>query len=124
MSTTITARATVAGLHHWPDAPDRRAYLRHPHRHLFGLAATVVVEHEDRAVEWHDLADLMTRCVATYGTPYPETTLWDFGAQSCEALATHLAHDLTYHHGLTVLAVGVDEDGEHTATWHRHHEDA
>lgn len=113
--TTITATTHVVGLHCWPTAPDRRAYLRAPHRHVFGLAVEVSVEHSDRFVEWHDLADDARAVLASLGTDYhPQTTLVDFGRMSCEELASETLLGLT-RMGYAVRKVSVDEDREHTA---------
>ena len=60
MRVLITAHLHVPGLHYWPGAHDARDYLRSPHRHLFGIAATLEVRHDERDVEWHDLAETMT----------------------------------------------------------------
>lgn len=114
--TTITASAVVAGLHHWPSAPDRRAYLRHPHRHRFHATARVAVAHDDRDVEYHDLGEQVEVLLAGLGSRWhPESTLIDFGPQSCETLARALAA-LLADRGLRVVEVTVSEDGEHAAT--------
>lgn len=117
---TITARAAAAGLHHWPDAPRRRLYLREPHRHLFIARATLAVDHDERDVEFHDLGDALTEALVSaapskamgqYGS-----SLHDFGAQSCEALARHCLLILSLRY--KVLAVSVSEDDEFSATVH------
>lgn len=110
---TITARIAVHGTHHWPDAPDRRAYLRERHPHTFGIAVTVPVEHDDRAVEFHDLADLMHSAVLQLYGPFA-----GLGPRSCErmadevvrAVAARLPHDITW------LRCEVDEDGQHSSS--------
>jgi hypothetical protein len=56
-ATSITVRFTAPGFHQWPAAPQRRAYLRERHRHLFHVAVTIPVLHADREVEFHDLQD-------------------------------------------------------------------
>ena len=118
MSThTITARTSVIGLHQWPDAPGRRAYLRDLHRHVFGIAVTVDVTHTERDVEWHDLADDTLTAALALTEPYHEDALiTSFGARSCETIASEIADALTSQE-YTVQSVEVDEDGEHTATW-------
>lgn len=114
---TVTAHVTIEGLHHWPGAPDRRDYLRHPHRHLFGVAATVAVDHGNREVEFHDLADDVRRILTNLSAPPdPDRLVVDFEARSCETLAQQVAYALT-EHGYTVTTVAVDEDGESTATY-------
>lgn len=113
---TITARTIINGIHHWPDAPEHRAYLTHPHRHAFHIAATVHVDHADRDVEFHDLAELLHVTAARIGTTYhPESTLIDYGPRSCEVLAGSLATILEAR-GLLVHTITVSEDGENDST--------
>lgn len=117
-STTITAKVAEPGIHYWPDAPKRRGYLAEPHRHLFVARATVVVDHHDRAVEFHDLGDdlhsALRGCTGTLAYGEHSTSLLDFGAQSCEDLATSIlmALEVTYD----VVEVSVSEDDEFSAT--------
>lgn len=117
-TTTITATVRVPGLHHWPTAPEQRAYLRSPHRHLFVARATVYVGHHNRDVEFHDLGDDLGAALrgATGTLAYGEhsTSLLDFGPQSCEHLATHVAEVLADRY--SVAEVSVSEDDEFTAT--------
>lgn len=113
----ITATSEYEALHHWPDAPRHRGYLAHPHRHMFGLAATVTVDHHNRDVEFHDLADDLYRAADSLAVEYhPLSRVRDFGSQSCEGLATMIARALTST-GYDVVAVAVTEDTESTATW-------
>lgn len=115
--TLITARFTLAGLHHWPSAPPRRAYLANPHRHLFRIAVTAEVDHPDREVEFHDLAEQAAALFARMGDPYhPDSTLVDFGPRSCEVLARQLAVTLAAV-DVPVVAVLVSEDGENDGIW-------
>ena len=115
-ASTITAHTSVAGLHYWPDAPPRRAYLANLHRHLFRLSVTVPVSHNDRDVEFHDLQEASERALRDHGSPYhPESSLLDFGSSSCETLAVLVA-DLLEARGFHPIIVVVSEDGENEAT--------
>jgi hypothetical protein len=66
----IHVRFTEHGVHCWPQAPERRAYLRSLHRHLFFVEVSTAVEHDDREIEFHDLQEeaacifRMSCCVA------------------------------------------------------------
>lgn len=116
MTAVTTATTRIEALHHWPDAPPHRAYLSHPHRHLFGLAVTVE-SGEYRDVEFHDLQDDLYRSALALTNPYhPDARLGDFGAASCEQIASQIAARLTMT-GYTVHTVRVDEDREHTGQW-------
>lgn len=110
--TTISVYATVAGIHCWPDAPDRRAYLRSAHRHVFHIETVADVAHDDRDVEFHDLAERTeTEFRALGGSYHDESTLVDFGARSCEMLAREL-WDVLERAGVPIVRVSVGEDGD------------
>lgn len=102
---TVWATAQLEGWHRWPDAHPERYYLAARHRHLFGFRVEVAVGHADRAVEFHDLRDLIV------GWWVPEQ-----GRRSCEAIADGLWSHLELNHRLTVVAITVDEDGQNGAT--------
>ena len=114
---TVTALVRRAGLHQWPAAHEARAYLRAPHRHLFYVRVTMAVTHDDRDVEFHDLAAWVTAALDGRYPAYDyDPTLIDFGASSCEHIATQLARDLNIR-DLWPDAVSVSEDDEYTALW-------
>ena len=52
MTTSVFCTFRVAGFHHWPTAPDKYAYLRHAHRHVFYVRVDAKVEDKDRAIEF------------------------------------------------------------------------
>jgi hypothetical protein len=105
---TVWTRLDLPGFHHWPNATGPRAYLAERHRHLFRVTVRVRVSHDDRAVEFHDLQDLVRDW---WG---PGTRDWN-GA-SCEAIARALWAHLADDHALTPAAVDVSEDDECGAT--------
>jgi hypothetical protein len=103
--TTITVKFTAEGFHHWPDAPEHRAYLRHQHRHLFHVEVTTPVTHHERQIEFHDLME-SAKCLFR---------VRDVGA-SCETMAYQLASALSERLGKRPFTVAVFEDGECGAT--------
>lgn len=114
LDSTITARFTLAGLHHWPGAHDARAYLRDLHRHLFHVQLTAGVTHDERDIEWHDLTELAEKRFRGMADSFHDGLL-NYGARSCETLARQLfeaVHDAVP----TLLEVRVGEDGEFQAT--------
>lgn len=114
----IEASTVVEGLHCWPEAPDRRGYLRHPHRHLFHITAVLDVTGEHHAVEFHDLADQLHQLATQLASPYhPDARVLDFGPTSCEVIANHVAAGLQQA-GHSPRSVTVSEDREHAAIWH------
>jgi hypothetical protein len=103
-------RFAAEGWHRWPDAPDRRRYLRDPHRHLFHIEVAIEVRHDEREIEYHDLLDLCRRL-------WPDRELdgrapGDCAAWSCETLARSLADRLGAIYPGRALQVRVFEDGE------------
>lgn len=117
MRHSLKVTAEVVGLHHWPDAPERRAYLRGLHRHRFIVTATVRVGHAEREIEFHDLSDTLEVYLRELTEPYhAETSLVTFGPRSCETMARHVGERLVAD-GVAVLSVEVSEDGEHSGTW-------
>lgn len=102
-STTIWVTFKLPGIHRYPDAPEEVAYLRYPHRHLFGFKVTMQVFHDDRDVEFHMLRNW---CVNQYGA-----TL-SLDHKSCEMIARELLEHLSDKYPGRSISVQVDEDGE------------
>jgi hypothetical protein len=100
-------RFVQEGWHCWPDAPEKRAYLREKHRHLFHIEASCEVTHDDREVEFHDLRDEVE---IHFGLLAGAER--DFGAQSCEQIALRLAEHLCERFRGREFFVSVSEDGE------------
>lgn len=99
---TITVTWSTDGYHRWPDAPPPRNYLEARHRHRFGMSVTIPVDHDDRAVEFHDLLDFAAAL-------FPAGT--DFGTRSCEAIAAEIAGHVLERFPPAWVAVTVNEDG-------------
>ena len=114
-STYLKIHVRNPGKHHWPDAPAEVAFLRHPHRHLFHITATVKVEDRDREEEFFLGQRKVTAAVETAGYWVHEQALWDFGKQSCEHIAAQTLDDLRMHYGEAWIGVAVFEDGENGA---------
>lgn len=98
---TIFVTFTVDGFHKWSDAPERRAYLRDRHRHLFHVRVETQVEHDDREIEFHDLLD-----DARANCPGGE-----LGDSSCEMIGQRLGMYLSEKYRRP-FRVAVSEDGE------------
>jgi len=107
---TVKVTTKQAALHNWPNAPDFVDFLRHPHRHLFGISVEVSVEHSDRDVEFFTLLNDVQHALTYLGDTYKEhVSLLDFGSKSCEMLAEQLKMHLTQYHVLNVI---ISEDDE------------
>lgn len=98
---SIFVRFTRHGVHCWPGAPERRAYLRNPHRHLFHVEVQMEVTHDDREVEFHDVQQFAM-------ANFPGG---DMGSQSCEMMARALCGVVSARFA-RVVRVTVAEDGE------------
>jgi len=92
------------GFHQWDDAPERRAYLREPHRHVFHVRACVDVNHEGREIEFHDMLAVVTKLCDDMTA-----------VGSCETIATVLAEWLGDEYPGRRIGVEVSEDGENGA---------
>lgn len=112
ISVFITTR--FEGVHCWPDAPDGPVeHLRFPHRHEFHVRVEVVVEHDERAVEFLTLkAEVDEWLDENLSFRNPGVGVVDY---SCEAMARLLwgwlrSKDYKPSH------VTVSEDGENGST--------
>jgi len=104
MRTSVVARFTVEGFHHWPDAPESVGFLRERHRHLFHVEVAAAVTHANRDREFIEFGrDVCSLLHMKFGAPC------EFGEWSCEAIATYI---LT---SINAARVSVFEDGENGA---------
>lgn len=104
---TVKFRKEV--FHNWPDANEERAYLRHHHRHMMHIEASVEVTKENRQIEFHDLLD---KCHELFPNGEDPTD------KSCETLGRELALALRNEYGKDrLIKVSVFEDGEMGATY-------
>lgn len=102
----IEVRFRVDGWHCWPDAPERRKYLRDLHRHIFHISVATLVTHDDREIEFHDLIEQSNAIVQRMKSP-----AGSFGRMSCEQIARTLGMKLMSAHSRGFV-VSVFEDGE------------
>lgn len=110
---TVWARTSFVGFHAWPQASKfttNRGYLEAQHRHRFGVRADLLVGHDDRDVEFHDLLEQVNRWVDRW--PNRPGGGKDLGARSCEHLAIDLGEHLDRVWPGLVAEVTVTEDDE------------
>ena len=91
------------GFHSWSTAPEQRAYLRSPHRHLFHVKLTIDVTHADREIEFHDVQDLLAVDCDSLNHD-------DLG--SCEHIAMQLVDAMKHRYPERRIEAEVSEDGE------------
>ena len=94
------------GVHRYPDAPEEVAYLRSPHRHLFGFKVEITVFHDDREIEFHMFQNWL---LALYDK---DDLQLDY--KSCEMIAQDIIQAIYSRYDCTnrTVTVEVDEDGE------------
>ena len=91
--------------HRWPDAPENVDYLRNTHRHVFKVAVTAEVQHDNRDIEFITLKEMVQDYVDR------QFAGKDLGRMSCE----DIAHDILDHFSM-LDKVSIAEDGENGAT--------
>ena len=105
----LMVKASINALHYWEDAPDRRFYLKTPHRHTFMVTAHVPVRKADRELEFHDLQEKLAEILKilagrnVYGTP-------SFEGMSCEHIGQKILELFP-----EAVAIFVAEDDLHGA---------
>lgn len=105
--TTIIAKAQFEGIHCYPDAPEEVAYLKHPHRHMFGVEVEIEVFHDDRELEFIMVKNKLL-----------ETFEKEMDSKSCEMIAKEVqawAKETYPHVPVRRVNVAVFEDGENGA---------
>ena len=92
------------GQHRWPNAPDVVSFLRHPHRHLFGVSVKIQVEDPDRGIEFFMAKQYLADAIRNLKKR-------GIAEMSCETMALRI---LEYLRKLNIPAIecSVDEDGE------------
>lgn len=103
----VEVKVVIPGFHRWASAPERVAFLRDRHRHLFVIRARKQVWHADREVEFFVLrAAVLEALHAEYPSGVDGV---EFGGSSCEMIATALVH------ACGLVSCSVHEDDENGA---------
>jgi hypothetical protein len=108
--TTIWVTFQQEGWHCWPAAPQRRAYLQRPHRHLFHFRVEMQSMDPDREIELHDLKEWSQQALSMGFSRLHERGL-DFEQMSCEHLAEWMCREMQKKWSRWA-ACEVSEDGE------------
>lgn len=108
--TTVYARLSVEGIHGWHDCNiEEVSYLKYPHRHRFGIKATVDVTHANRDVEFLELSHMIKDYLNNKYFNQTHKCLV-FGSMSCEMIAEELLDEFN------LIECEVNEDEECGAT--------
>lgn len=109
----IKVKTRFEGFHSYPDAPERVAFLKNTHRHMFYIEATIEVFHDDRELEFFLVKEVLDKEIIIY------VGLGDLG--SCEMIGDKILDGLINTYGeKRYYSVEVSEDGENSgiSTWH------
>ena len=90
MNYQIVTHNEIIGVHRWENAPEKYAYLRNIHRHVFVIRCKFSVTHSDREIEINDMQEFIDR-------HFKENFITDpsagagifFGNMSCEDIARY-----------------------------------
>lgn len=105
----IKVRTNYIGFHKYEKAPDKVAFLRNNHRHLFKVEAMIEVFHDDRELEFFLVQDLLNTEIVPYLGLRP--------LGSCEQQAEDIMWGLVNAYGTErYYEITVGEDGENEAT--------
>ena len=114
--TTVSIKTQYEGVHRYPEAPEQVAYLRNPHRHVFGVRVEVQVFDDDREIEFILLKHQVNDYLQSH---FDGDGVWQMGRLSCEQVCKGI---LKYLFAFVkwpeqrFWSVTVDEDGENGAT--------
>lgn len=110
ITTCIWVTTQFEAIHSWPNAPEKVAYLSHPHRHLFHVRVELEVQHDDREVEFILFKSAITEFCQSHfaGTPHHFSC-----EQMAKLLGFYVANLMTPNRK---IVVSVSEDGENGAT--------
>jgi hypothetical protein len=114
-------KTTFRGIHNWPEAPEKVAFLRNLHRHIFYVSLMVPVTSDDREVEFFILQEELVRYI---NAKYPnvedenqEISIIKFlGHRSCEMIASEICS--LFINKFHSVGVEVSEDNENSAIVH------
>lgn len=116
MQTTVFCKTKFEGVHCYPGAPSEVAYLRQPHRHMFGITVEVDVFGDDRELEFIMLKHRVDAWVRKH---LNVLGVWEMETLSCEQVAIRLINYLKAEYcneeQRRDVVVTVDEDGENGA---------
>lgn len=107
----IIVKFEVSGFHWWEDAPDKLAFLREAHRHVFKFEVYLRVDHSNRDLEFYVAQAAMKRWVQETYRHASVAAEVNFKTRSCEQIAEELG-EYCIKKGWIPQAIEVYEDGE------------
>lgn len=109
MTKLVYVQVKVPGFHHWPDASKEVEFLSEPHRHMFSFMLAMKVT-TARQYEFFLLQQELHNYLNELYDEHESGLGYDFGASSCEELATATL-EMFQTMGM-VYSVEVSEDDE------------
>ena len=106
----IEVSCNFEAVHHYPNAPDEVAFLRHPHRHIFHVKTRIEIFHDDRDLEFI----LVKRAIQKFISD----NLSELNHMSCEMIANTIAwfvHNEYCQNRRRRIRISVFEDNENGA---------
>ena len=121
MNAFVIIQLHAPGFHLWPSAPSETSFLRERHRHLFKFVVEFMVssakigQDDNRQIEFFEAQRMVSDALKALWGRSPH----EFGALSCERIASDLHEQLRGIHAFLPCAIEVWEDGENGArlTW-------
>lgn len=113
MKKTITVKTSFVGFHKWDNAPDRVAFLKDLHRHIFNVEVEFKVNHNDRDLEFFLMKELVQKIIKSLYKKNPDYIDW-LMVWSCEMIAEDIYEQIPTVY--EVVRVNVSEDWENSST--------
>lgn len=114
MDRQIYIQTQFTGYHRWDEAPECVAFLRNAHRHIFHVKVTVPVKHNNRAIEFFMMKQVVDNFISNViNNPPPDGNLG-----SCESMAERIAKYVHKYYKCEwneTVTVEVNEDNENGA---------
>lgn len=116
----LTIKTSIFATHYWGSAPSHRAYLALPHAHNFKIEVDLLVNNQDREIEFHDAKENLDQVIHHILNSLEQAGtnaggIPTFSGLSCEAIGL-MVWSLMLNYYTTVVEVRVSEDGDYTAT--------
>jgi len=114
----IKVNTEFRGIHCWPECPyPDVAFLRNPHRHTFKVEVKVLIDHDDRDIEFFQFQHRLDQVISDWyfkGTQPGHKNIEpvDLGRKSCEQIAEDIFQVLRAYGYNRRMVICVSEDGE------------
>ena len=108
MKMYVKVKTNFEGFHCWKNAPEKVAFLRNIHRHIFYVTLKLETFHDDREVEFFMLKNDLNDFIEKSKSNWPNIV-------SCEQMATDICSHVKLIYPGRSISVEVSEDNENSA---------